>query len=128
MQVKPRIITNNKLVIDKEVKNNRIVLEFVDGGLLEVMYKARDYIHKGHKLLTHPLMGSIKPNETPYKSIAVSCKPELEVDFDSLMYIENSIETSLKLIRNKPPRKWTEGVLEDFRVIDYDLIKNAFNS
>jgi hypothetical protein len=124
------IITNNCLVKESEGSNSRITIDFVDGGLLEVLTKARDYIHKGHILLTHPLMGSIKPNETPYKSVAVSVDSDVEnqVDFDSLMYMEQSVETSLKMLRNKPLRVWPESVLEDFRVIDYDLIKNAINN
>jgi hypothetical protein len=124
------LITNNYLAKENEASNNRISIDFVEGSLLDVLIKARDYIHKGHLLLTHPLMGSIKPNETPYKSIAVSVDFDLngQVDYDSLMYMENSIETTLKLLKNKPLREWPESVLEDFRVIDYDLIKNAVNN
>lgn len=95
---------------------------------MEVLYKVRDYIHLGHVLLTHPLMGSVKPNETPYKSVAISFICETEVDFDSLMYIEKSIETANKMLKNKPLRVWQESVLEDFRAIDFSLISNAFNS
>ena len=130
MYKKAILITNNYLVKESEASNNRISIDFVEGSLLDVLTKARDYIHKGHLLLTHPLMGSIKPNETPYKSIAVSVDFDGsgQVDYDSLMYMENSIETTLKLLRNKPLRAWPESVLEDFRVIDYDLIRNAVNN
>lgn len=92
---------------------------------MDVLTSVRDLIHKGHILLTHPLMGSIKPNETPYKTVVVSVRTQEEIDFNSLMLIENSIETSRKFLINKPIRKWSESVLEDFRVIDFDLIKNA---
>ncbi|MEG0128078.1 MAG: GrdX family protein [Clostridium sp.] len=122
--VKPILITNNPKAYDRlqdEIEN----IEFVEGGLLDVMIVVRDYIHKGYKLLTHPLMGSIKPNETPYKSVAISLKPQAAADMDSVMLIENSIETATRLIRNKTPREWPESILEDFSLIDYDLIKNA---
>ncbi|WP_048571615.1 GrdX family protein [Clostridium cylindrosporum] len=121
--IEPKVITNNKITYEN--LKVHFDVEFIDGSLSDVMIKARDYIHKGHKLLTHPLMGSIKPNETPYKSVAISLKPEVSVDFNSVMLIENSIETSNKLIRNKAPRQWPQSVLEDFSIIDYDLIKNA---
>lgn len=39
------------------------------------MGKVRDRIHEGHLLLSHPLSGSVKPNETPYKSVMI-VKPE----------------------------------------------------
>lgn len=95
---------------------------------MDVLIVARDYIHKGHILLTHPLMGSIKPNETPFKSVAISEKCGNMVELDSLMYIEKSIETVIKMLKNKPLREWKESILEDFRVIDCDLIYNAFNN
>lgn len=123
MIIKPMIITNNKLTFDNFTGEFKV--EFVDGGLVDVMIKVRDYIHKGHKLLTHPLMGSIKPNETPYKSVAISLNVQMAADMDSVMLIENSIETAYRFIKNKPLRQWPESALEDFSVIDYDLIKNA---
>lgn len=121
--IKTKIITNNKRSLNGLC--DKFDVEFIEGGLVDVMIKVRDYIHKGHKLLTHPLMGSIKPNETPYKSVAISLEPQAAADMDSVMLIENSIETSMRFIKNKPPRQWPESILEDFSVIDYDLIKNA---
>ena len=63
------IISNNKLV--NENLSTHVEVLFSEMTLLETMEKARDLIHKGYKLLTHPLSGSIKPNDTPYKSIAL---------------------------------------------------------
>ena len=63
------IISNNKLV--KEDLSIYAEVMLVEGSLLQTMEQTRDLIHKGYILLTHPLSGSIKPNETPYKSIAV---------------------------------------------------------
>ncbi|MEG0372007.1 MAG: GrdX family protein [Clostridium sp.] len=123
MIVKPKVITNNKRTSDGF--DGKFDIEFVDGGLLNVMITVRDYIHKGHKLLTHPLMGSVKPNETPFKSVAISLESQVSADIDSVMLIESSIETTNRFIRNKAPREWPESILEDFSVIDYDLIKNA---
>jgi hypothetical protein len=98
---------------------------------MDVMKTARDYVHKGHRLLTHPLMGSIKPNETPYKTIAISLKADNGVNLDSLNLMENSIETSERLIHNRPPRNWSKDIIdrvyEDYRLIDFDLIHQAFN-
>ena len=129
MREKAIMITNNVLSKEGFEKTSDVV--FVEGSLMDVMKTARDYVHKGHRLLTHPLMGSIKPNETPYKTIAISYKSDNVVNFDSLSLMENSIETSEKLINNRPPRDWPKDILEkvyeDYRVIDFDLIYNAFN-
>lgn len=120
------IVTNNPM--SKEYFSTKIETIFVDGSLMDVLMKVRDYIHKGHRLLTHPLMGSIKPNQTPYKTVVISHKAaEGQTDFDSLVLIENSIETSQNLIKSKPYKDWPDQVLEDFSLIDFDLIKNALN-
>ena len=76
-----------------------------------------------YHLLTHPLSGSIKPNETPYKSIAV--KKEKDLDLLSLELISNAIEVYNKLQKDLKTPLWTKSILEDFMVIDLDLIKNA---
>ena len=123
MNEKAIIVTNNILSLD--AFNNKWQVDFIEGSLLDVLICVRDYIHKGHILLTHPLMGSIKPNQTPYKTVVISFKFENQVDFDSLMFIENSIESTKKLLSNSPLRDWKESILEDFRVIDFDLINNA---
>ncbi|MBA1334869.1 MAG: GrdX protein [Firmicutes bacterium] len=116
------IISNNKLV--KENLSTDFEVIFVDGTLLEIMERARDMVHRGYILLTHPLSGSIKPNQTPYKSIALE-KRTGKVDFDSLIILEDSISRTKSLLKNKPTPDWPEKYLEDFRLIDYDLIKNA---
>lgn len=123
MIIRSKIITNNILSHDK-LKDD-FDIDFVEGTMLDVMITVRDYLHKGYRLLTHPLMGSVKPNETPYKSVAISLKPENGTDYDSIMLIENSIETVQRFLSIKPLRNWPQSVLEDFSVIDYDLIKNA---
>ena len=129
LREKAIIITNNVLSKEDFEKTSDVV--FVEGLLMDVMKTARDYVHKGHRLLTHPLMGSIKPNETPYKTIAISLKADNGVNLDSLNLMENSIETSERLINNRPPRNWSKDIIdrvyEDYRLIDFDLIYQAFN-
>lgn len=120
------MITNNSISYNYFKDKHNVI--FVEGSLLDVLYKVRDYIHKGHKLLTHPLMGSVKPNETPYKTVAISENSNNSVDIQSLIFIENSIQVSQNLIKNKPPRNWPDSILKDFEVIDFDLIKNAINN
>ncbi len=59
------------------------------------MSYVRDKVHEGHELATHPLSGSVKPNETPYKTIMISEKKGV-LDFNSLKIIEDSIATAKK--------------------------------
>ena len=117
------LITNNRYVWDRYKYHMEIIYdEDIDYmGILELV---RDKIHKGHMLLTHPLSGSIKPNETPYKTIMIS-KDMKDLDIDSLNIIEESICTARKFLNNRPTPNWTEKVLDDFRTIDLSLIENT---
>lgn len=125
MSKKAIIVTNNAL--SNELFKEKYKVVFIEGSLLDVFTTTRNYIHQGYTLLTHPLSGSIKPNETPYKTIAISNIKQNELDFSSLMLIENSIEAAAKLLVNKQKKQWSESVLDDFRLIDFDLIRNALS-
>ncbi|KGG80308.1 GrdX family protein [Caloranaerobacter azorensis] len=116
------LITNNPLV--KEQLSRYIVIEYYETEYLDILKRVRDKIHLGHKLLSHPLSGSVKPNETPYKSIIIS-KDKGKLDYESLMVIEKSIETAEKFLRNFKTPNWTENILLDFQIIDLSLIKDV---
>lgn len=120
------IITNNKYVYEKYKDFTDIVFH-EKYKYMEVLELTRDRIHKGHKLLTHPLSGSVKPNETPFKSIMISGDEE-DLDIDSLRIIEDSILTTRKFLSNAKPVEWTDKVVEDFKTIDLALIDNVINN
>lgn len=120
------ILTNNSKVAEDFAENNR--MEYLDGeAFISILYYARDLIHKNYILLTHPLSGSIKPNETPFKSLALSAEPK-EFDIQSLEIIENAIATTEKLLKDCKVREWPERIIDDFKLIDYNLIKSGIES
>jgi len=90
-----------------------------------VLKQTRDYLHVGHTLLTHPLAGSVKPNETPYRSVMVTTM-KAQLDLKSVSVIEASIATYEKLAPT--PKAISPAVLADFEYIDYSLIKSAIES
>ena len=118
-----QIITNNPMV--KEHFANKCPLQYADISFMEIFYRVRDLVQQGHKLLTHPLAGSVKPNETPYRSIMISLKSEGQVDTESEVIIEECIIAGKKF----PPleRKWSDRVIEDFQYIDFTLISNVLS-
>ena len=115
------IISNNSLSLEKY----HACAISIKGDVATVFAAARNMIHAGAKLIAHPLSGSIKPNQSPYKSLVLSNgKQESNiVDFDSLKYIENAIAVLAKL--PVISHDYSEAVLEDFKVIDLDLLDNA---
>ena len=70
------ILTNNPLVHRcMEGQGLYTIRLEEDKSFREILVEARDMVYAGHTLYTHPLAGSVKPNETPYKSLIVSMVP-----------------------------------------------------
>lgn len=131
------IVTNNIKVKDFFKEE---ALLFVEGGIKDVFVAVRDCVHKGHTILTHPLSGSVKPTETPFKSILLT-ETTGSLNLESLNLIEQAIcmldhlennsvtgkrykeiwENIGKQQLTDPERK----ILEDFREIDFTLFSNA---
>lgn len=81
------IITNNPLV--PQMLDEEHEVDYSEISYEDVLGKVRDRIHEGHLLLSHPLSGSVKPNETPYKSVMISRKAG-KLDERSLSIIEGA--------------------------------------
>ena len=115
------LISNNPQVLAKYPRHTKVV----EGGVADVHNAARNQIHQGAVLINHPLAGSIKPNQSPYRSLVVSTDSGV-VDFDSLSLIENALITLRKL----PVLNYihSEEVLADFQLIDLDLLEAAVKS
>ena len=115
-----RIITNNPLV--KACLPTDYWVDFEHITYRQVLVKTRDFVYAGYRLYTHPLSGSVKPNETPYKSVVISRSPS-NMEPEEAMIISSSIETFDKF----PPckRELSESVLKDFQLIDYTLLCGA---
>ena len=120
------IVTNNPLVLEGHGDGGPLIR--VAGGYREVLVAARDLVHRGHRLVTHPLMGSLKPNETPYRSIVLSTKPGQGTDNHSLALIEEAIglfDRFADPTHFPKTRKPDAAGLKDFAVIDLSLLESA---
>lgn len=117
------IITNNSRIYDK-YKDKFNVLFLEKGSYTEVLEKVRDNLHQGYKLLTHPMAGSLKPNQTPFKTVIIG-KNNGKTDYESIVLIENSIESAHKFLKFKLTPKWNEKILEDFKTVDMSFIDNV---
>lgn len=117
------IITNNPLVPEKLMGTDMVVYREI--SYEEVLRDVRDRIHVGHRLLSHPLSGSVKPNETPYKSVMIS-KERGKVDEDSLTIIENAIQACRKFEFKSD--QYRPEVYGDFQTVDLSLLESALAS
>ena len=120
-----RIITNNSMCVEKY--GSQISMEYLETGtFMDVLRKTRDYLHRGWRLETHPLTGSIKPKQTPYKSIVVSDhKVEKDASYAQRITIEDAIPSCEKFLAIKQTPDWPEHIRADFRLVDLSLIEGA---
>lgn len=117
-----RIISNNPLVT---LGSDDYRISGYD--VLKVLEKLRDLVHLGHRLLTHPLAGSIKPNENPFKSVVISDKAS-NIDVTSVLIAEDSYERAKRMLKDRPIKEYSENVLEDMKRIDLFLLEAGLQS
>ena len=103
------IITNNPMVRDKLGETHNVVYQEI--SYEDILKDVRDR--------------SVKPNETPYKSIMVSEKKGA-VDAQGLAIIENAIQACGKFAFRSD--KYKPEVYGDFQLIDLTLIESGITS
>jgi len=113
------IWTNNPRVLQEKPIENIL---FFDESMASLFVRIRDAVHMGWILRTHPLSGSVRPSETPFKSVLMEKGDTL--DFDSLALIESAIATEKKT-RETRHYLLDEIAREDAMLIDLSLIQNA---
>lgn len=117
------IVTNNPMVQSRHGDTHNMIYKEV--SYEDILKEVRDRIHEGHLMLTHPLSGSVKPNETPYKSILIS-EERGEVDSRSVTLIENAIQACGKFEFKSD--RYRPEVYKDFQLIDCTLIESGMAS
>ena len=135
--MKPIIITNNPKVYAEffagdDSRHSPAEVDFrEDLTQEEILLKARDLIHLGGRLIIHPMMGRIKPHETPYKSVFLEILEEGEdgagTDFMSVTVIEDSIAETRKLLNDTMMLKYDDSMLTDLQYLDYLLIRSGID-
>lgn len=117
------VITNNPLVRSRLDDTHKVI--YLELSYEELLKVVRDRIYEGHRLLTHPLSGSVKPKETPYKSVLISERKE-KVDGESVRLIENAILVCQKF--QDKSKYYKEEVYKDFQLVDWTLLESGLAS
>jgi len=112
-------ITNNTALKNKYEGEFDIL--YYNVSLREILIIVRDKVHKGHKILTHPMSGSVKPNETPFKTVFIT-KEKDKLNMDCVMLIENAIAVCDKFEERKI--EYADKT-DDFQMIDLSLAESA---
>lgn len=95
---------------------------------LDVLYRVRDLVHQGAVLITHPMAGSLKPNQTPYRSVVLGDKTmEDKEPYEDIVLIESSIDSCQKFLRCRPLPDYYSYIKKDFRTLDLSFIDGAMS-
>ena len=116
------IITNNPKVYNFYKETDEII--FLKGKtLLQLLEEINNYVIKGHKILSDPIVSHIENNSNPFKTILISKYPA-ENNMSSLDIIGGVLQIAEKLPAPLPLTT-DENILEEFRFIDLNLIINS---
>ncbi len=121
---KATLLTNNDKVYEKYKDKLKCIYE---NEYRDILLRARDYIYDRNKLLTHPQASSLKPNQTPYRSILVY-EGSGEDNTADILLIEKCIEVFLAWQDiAKTPKNYKNNIKEDFKTIDLSIVDNIMD-
>ena len=119
---KATIVTNNTKVVEKYADKTKVLK---CATYEDVLLKVRDLVYDKHILLTHPQAGSLKPNQTLFRSVIVYPKGDRD-NIESIMMIDKCIQVFNEWQEINPsPASYSEKVEDDFKTIDLSIIKNV---
>ena len=121
------VLTNNPMVRDVLSVGSEVV--FKECGIRQIFDEAATYVAQGYLLLTHPLSGSVKPGETPYKSMLIGCASSsgpAGVDARSARLITSAIDACGKFADRTA--LLDDSALADLQAVDLSILKGALCS
>lgn len=112
-------LTNNALL-----KTLSLGVTFVEGASVLVLTLARDRIHTGWSILTHPLYGNIQPSQQPFRSILVGLPDEyVPSDPDAIMVLERAVELFSRA--SSVSCRMDPKAMADYASLDVYLIRDS---
>lgn len=116
------LVTNNDRAVKELAKGMKesILLPSYE----EVLLKTRDLIHRGYELLTHPQASSLKPNQTPFRSVLLY-ENGGRMNPEELALIENALDAFYKWNRGRKLPGYEEKIENDYKTIDISMLQNV---
>jgi hypothetical protein len=118
------ILTNNDSVVNffSQFQQNAGLPEvkYVEASATRVLQIAREAIHKGARLLNHPLSGSSSPGDNPFKTLIVSGEDEKILHFQSSQLIESALHAYARAAKNRF-RAYSDEQLKEYKTHDMEV-------
>lgn len=116
------LVTNNELVGDLGYP-----LIKVEGSIEQVLQKVLEMTLQGHRLLSHPLSGSVKPAINPYKSVLISTELE-KINYQEVEMVQTCLEKVMAMRKQRILVTWGTQVDADLKFLDCELMKSGIQS
>jgi hypothetical protein len=97
----------------------------IEGSSLDVLIAARDAVHLGASLLTHPLCGNLRPHQQPFRSVLIEENPGALVDLESLSLIDSAVTIYRDCGRLSLPEDLHPDLLRDYAFVDFELMRES---
>lgn len=119
-----RIITNNPMAAERFSKQGEIYL-YPDDSYRDILVRARDLVYIGYRMHNHPLYGSLRPHETPYRTLVLSERPR-DPDPEECLIMSESI-SRLDSFTLPDQSKIPPHILQDYQLIDCALVQGTLD-
>ena len=119
------IITNNPMAAEKYADRGEVIF-LPEANYRDVLVAVRDKVYLGHQLINHPLYGSLRPHETPYRTVALTAKPAAQPDADMCMIMSDAF-TVVDRFTLPEASVMSERIRNDYQMIDCDLLKRTLS-
>ncbi len=119
------ILTNNPMAAEKFAHCGEVRF-YPEDNYRQLLIRVRDLVYVGHRLQNHPLYGSLRPHETPYRTVVVSAEastPDMEectILSDSLSRLDSFLLPDKNVM--------SEKLLHDYQLIDCSLVERIFSA
>lgn len=128
MTKKLLLVTNNAKAFETYGAHPDVDVDYLEGRrYLDVLIRARDLVHKGWHLMSHPQASNLKPNQSPCKTLLLGCGRAIQTFAQDVEMIENSIDAYHKLTSGMISPKWPDRALRDFCTIDLSVVESALD-
>ena len=117
------LVTNNSKAAEKY---KDIFDVHVEKDYESVLLKTRDLVYTGFSLLTHPQASSLKPNQTPVRSVLLYPQRDGDQHGRDCLLAEDVLHVYWQWQEIAPtPDDYREAVRNDFETIDLSMIDGA---
>lgn len=119
------LVTNNPSCLHR-FRGRMQVIYNGTWSCVEVLCQVRVLLGQGLSLITHPLAGSLKPNQTPYRSVMLAPRgPASRSSGADLHLLELALERCVCCLRDRPLPGYSRRILQDFQTLDCSFLERT---